>query len=196
MIHVNNPIPEPIRFRVDCRHEGEYWISENPTAKPKDFPSYWRRFEDDLAKGFSHRCGWWAMYIPTGHVDHFLSKDNRPDLAYEWNNYRYIEATVNSTKKKLDDQILDPFEVEDAWFELILPSMQLTLTSDLPPHLKTKADLTLEKLHLIDGLKVVRNRKRWYDSYTNGTPLSELEKLAPLVAKAVKKLEDAGKPLP
>jgi hypothetical protein len=136
------------------------------------------------------------MYIPTGHVDHFLSKDNRPDLAYEWNNYRYIEATVNSTKKKLDDQILDPFEVEDAWFELILPSMQLTLTSDLPPHLKTKADLTLEKLHLIDGLKVVRNRKRWYDSYTNGTPLSELEKLAPLVAKAVKKLEDAGKPLP
>lgn len=136
------------------------------------------------------------MYIPTGHVDHFLSKDNRPDLAYEWSNYRYIEGTVNSAKKKLDDQILDPFEVDDAWFELILPSMQLTLTSALPSNFKTKAELTLQKLHLIDGLKVVRNRKRWYESYKAGTPFPELEKFAPMVAKAVKKLEDAGRPLP
>ena len=86
MIHVHNPIPEPATFRVNCRHQGEYWQSENPTAKPKTFPPLWVPFEVDLAMGFCHRCGWWAMYISSGHIDHYLSKDNYPDRAYDWNN--------------------------------------------------------------------------------------------------------------
>jgi len=114
-------------------------MSENPTAKSSKFPPLWRDFENDLAAGFTYRCGWWAMYIPAGHVDHFLSKDNCRDLVYDWNNYRYVEGTVNSSKKKLDDQILDPFEVQDDWFEVILPSMQLIETSSLPSNLEAKA---------------------------------------------------------
>jgi hypothetical protein len=136
------------------------------------------------------------MWIAEGEVDHFLSKKNRHELAYEWNNYRYIAGSVNGSKGNHDDKVLDPFEIQDGWFEVILPSLQLIATDKLPAQLKEKAHFTLEKLRLREGTKVVRCRRRWYESFKNGMPMSELEKFAPLVAKAVKKLLDAGKSLP
>jgi len=136
------------------------------------------------------------MWIAEGEVDHFLSKRNRPDLTYEWSNYRYIVGSVNGSKGNHDDKVLDPFEIQDGWFEVILPSMQLIATDQLPAALKDKARFTLEKLRLREGTKVVRSRQGWYESFKNGMPMSELEKFAPLVAKAVKKLQNSAVPLP
>ena len=42
-----------------------------------------------------------------GTVDHFLSTDQRRDLAYEWTNYRYATGWLNSSKQTLDQEILD-----------------------------------------------------------------------------------------
>ena len=74
--------------------------------------------------------------------------------------------------------------------------MQLIATDRVPVELRDKAEFTLKQLHLRDGTKVVRCRRRWYQSYKDGTPMSELEKLAPLVAQAVKKLQTSAVPLP
>lgn len=195
MIPVANPISEPPNFDSECRAPGNVWVANNPNSEK--FPNRWRQFQPELAEGFKDRCGWWAMRIADGHVDHFLSKNKRRDLAYEWSNYRYIAGTVNSSKKTLDDQLLDPFDIQDGWFEVLLPSMQLVTTPALPAPLLAKAFLTMEKLHLDNGRKVRRNRKRWYDDYKAGKiTFVGLQDFAPLVADAVGKLLSTSQPLP
>ena len=75
MIPVPNPIREPAEFDRDCRLPGNAWLSANPSARPKSFPAHWIKFEADLEAAFACRCGWWAMRIQSGTVDHFLSKN-------------------------------------------------------------------------------------------------------------------------
>lgn len=198
MIAVANPVPEPAEFDVQCRQKGNKWLTANP-AKTKGFPGYWTKFEAELEAGFHARCGWWAMRIESGTVDHYFSKSKAANrhLIYEWKNYRHAAGTVNSSKKNHDDAVLDPFEVGDGWFEVNLASMELTWTSNLPANLRTKTEFTLKKLHLAKGTKVRRYRKRLYDEYKDGKlTLAGLEDYAPLIARAVKKLLAAGQPLP
>lgn len=132
MIPVANPIPEPADFDAECRQKGvSWWVSRRlhgDTPNTAQFPNYWAKYEGDLASAFHQRCGWWAMWIAEGAVEHFLSKKNRPDLAYEWSNYRYIAGSVNGSKGTHDDKVLDPFEVQNGWFEVLVPSMQLVVT--------------------------------------------------------------------
>jgi hypothetical protein len=63
-----------------------------------------------------------------GTVDHYLCCKNYRHLAYEWSDYRFAFSWINSSKGTLDSQVLDPFEVEDGWFEIVLPSLELILT--------------------------------------------------------------------
>ena len=198
MIPVANPIAEPPLFAQNCRTPGNQWLIDNPTAKSSSFPALWTKFEAELEAGFRCRCGWWAMRIASGTVDHFLSKTKAVNrhLVYEWSNYRHAAATLNSSKLNVDDRVLDPFEVQADWFEVLLPSMQLVRTNHVPLHLQAKADFTLTRLHLDYGIKVRRNRKRWYDDHKKGLPMCFLEDYAPQVADAVKKWIATGQPLP
>jgi hypothetical protein len=180
------PIPEPIEFAEKCRKEGNAWLANNPDKKrPRD---YWSPFKRDLANGFRHLCGYSVMYEPNATVDHFLSCANYRHLAYEWSNYRYATGWINSSKKNLDDQILDPFEVEDNWFEILLPSLQLVLTDQVPPSHRTKAEFTLKRLGLDRNERVMRLREEWFNMYQNGEINFEgLMKKAPLIARAITK---------
>jgi hypothetical protein len=135
--------------------------------------------------------------IAVGEVEHSLSKKNRPDQAYEWSNYRYSAGSVNGSKGNHDAKVLDPFEVKDGWFELLLPSMQLVMTPQIPANLATKAEFTVKQLKLRNGTKVVRCRKRWYQQFKDGKlTLEGLLSNAPLIADAVQKLQTAGLSLP
>jgi hypothetical protein len=121
-------------------------------------------------------------------LDHFLSCENHRHLAYEWTNYRFVSGWVNSSKGTLDNQVLDPFEVEDDWFEILLPSLQLVITDKVPPEKLEKAEFTLKRLRLQNGSQVMRQRQVWYNLYCAGSiDLKGLEKMAPLIARAVKK---------
>jgi hypothetical protein len=66
--------------------------------------------------------------------------------------------------------------------------MLLLRTSIVPREFQAKADFTIEKLRLVRGNKVRRNRLGWYESYKNShiTDLG-LAAYAPLVAEAVVK---------
>ncbi len=195
MIPVPNPIPTPVNFNEICRRPGLVWLRANRISSK--FPSYWLGIQPALADGFSNRCGWWAMHIEDGAVDHYRSKKNHRRLTYSWSNYRYIAGTVNGSKKNHDDAVLDPFEIGPGWFEVLLPSMLLVKTALLPLNLRVKADFTLKQLKLRDGAKVLRSRKRWYEGYKNGKiTMAGLEDYAPLIATAVKRLEALGQPLP
>jgi hypothetical protein len=195
-------VPEPRGFKKKCKDKGLEWLDANP-GKRKGFPAYWTAFQPKLADGFHNRCGWWAMEIEDGAVDHYLSKWNHRDKAYDWGNYRYIAGSVNSSKRNHDDAVLDPYEVQEGWFEVLLPSMQLRRTDAVPVHLRAKADFTIRQLKLSTAIKVRRNRRRWYEAYkkyladpNKGLTLGGLEEIAPLVAAAVKRWEATGQPLP
>ncbi|MFM7438488.1 MAG: hypothetical protein ACKO2V_07770 [Snowella sp.] len=180
------PTPEPSEFDEKCRKKGNAWLAKNSDKKrPRD---YWSPFKRDLANGFRNLCGYSAMFDITATVDHFLSCTNHRHLAYEWSNYRYVTGWINSSKKNLDDQILDPFEVEDNWFEIILPSLQLVLTDQVPQSHRTKAEFTLKRLGLDRDERVMRQREEWFNMYQNGEISFEgLAKKAPLIARAIAK---------
>jgi hypothetical protein len=182
-----NPPVEPENFDEKVRQPGNNWLAKNtdPKKRPID---YWSKFKSDLADGFNNLCGYSVMYEPVGTVEHFLSRENHRHLAYEWSNYRFASGWVNSSKGTLDNQVLDPFEVADDWFEILLPSLQLVVTDKVPPEKLEKAEFTLKRLRLQNGSQVMRQRQVWYNLYCAGSiDLEGLEKMAPFIARAVKK---------
>jgi hypothetical protein len=76
------------------------------------------------------------MWISSGHVEHFISQSaclecDQPHLAYDWANYRYIMPELNS-RKGARPPLLDPFEVQEGWFEIVLPQLHLRVTERIP----------------------------------------------------------------
>jgi hypothetical protein len=179
-------VPEPADFDARARRPGQQSLERNPAPRrPRD---YWSPFKGILADGFGHRCGYTAMYEPVGSIDHFVSCKNDPRLAYEWANYRFAQEWINKSKQTLDGSVLDPYEIEDGWFEIILPSLQLRVTDDVPPSHRPRAEFTLTRLRLRDDERVLRQRREWLRMYETGEiDLAGLHKKAPLIAAAVEK---------
>ena len=185
MIPVAHPIPEPADFEAKCRAPGNTWLTTHVSGRPAD---RWSPFRLDLAAGFAGRCGYGAMWISSGTVDHFASCDEDRSKAYEWSNYRYVEGWFNSSKSKQPSaNLLDPFEVQQGWFEVDLPSLQLRLTNAVPPELRERAEFTLKRLPLRDDERVIRQRRAWLEMYEQGTPLDVIAQKAPLIAQAIRR---------
>lgn len=197
MIRVASPIPEPGDFDVDCRQKGNQWLARNPDASTSKYPSYWRQFSAELEDGFEGRCGYQAIVMPEGTVDHFISKKTDASLTYEWNNYRYCGSAFNSAKQNYDDQVPDPFEVDDDWFKVILPSCQLIATDRLPASMAKKAAVIIDDPGLLNSDKARRNRLNRYREYLDGKiDLGSLKHYAPQVGAAVQKYLDDGETSP
>ena len=187
MIRVS-PVREPSAFDARVRRRGQDWLAKN-TRSQKRPPDYWSEFTVELEHGFGKLCGYAAMFDPTGGtVDHYKSIKNYRELAYEWSNYRFSSAVLNAMKKNADDSILDPYEVEEGWFEILLPSLIMRATDTIPVQLRSKAEYTLNRLQLRQGERILRWRQSWYELYLSGEiELSALRKFAPLIACAIEK---------
>jgi len=185
------PVPEPPDFDEKARQPGLAWLAANPPPKrPRDF---WSPFKPNLAEGFHQLCGYSAMYEPVGTFDHFLSCKRFRARAYEWSNYRFASGWINSVKQAADAKVLDPYEVHDGWFEILLPSLQLVVSQRVPPKIRPKAEHTLRRLRLRDDERVIRQRREWYRMYQDGElSIEGLHKKAPLIARAVEKQENNG----
>lgn len=184
MIHFER-VQEPAEFDRRARVPGAAWIAANPgDRRPRDF---WTPFKGVLAEGFRNLCAYSAMYEPVGTVDHFVSCDEDRSKAYDWDNYRYCAAWINSSKHNAPaGNLLDPFEVEDGWFELHLPSLQLRVSDSVPDALRQRAEYVLVRLRLRDDERVMRQRREWFRMYECGE-ISRvgLEGKAPLIAAAI-----------
>lgn len=187
---------EPADFDRQVRKPGLQWLKNHMEwRRPKE---YWSQCRDQLADAFGDLCAYSCMYTPTGTVDHFIScagcRDNQQThLIYEWTNYRYAAGWINSAKNALN-LVLDPFEVQDDWFEIILPSLQLRLVEDrIPANQLALARQTVLRLHLEHDERVIRQRRAWYELYESGDlTLDGLRLKAPLIAKAVEKQQANG----
>ena len=181
--------PEPADFDAKCRQKGLEWLRKNPkdarkAKRPKDF---WSSFRPVLADRFANLCAYGAMYEPVGTVDHLRPVSADETLAYEWRNYRYASGWINSSKNRCE-AVLDPLEVQPGWFEVLLPSLQLVARKDrIPPELHALVDETLQRLHLCDDERIIRQRRQWLKLYEQGPLAWEgLHQMAPLIAEAVK----------
>ncbi|WP_437676237.1 hypothetical protein [Sorangium sp. So ce131] len=203
MIRVDRkPLTEEARGRYEARvlGPGLKWLEAHPPrqaeageARPKQArpPDYWREIREDLADAFHERCAYTAMWLShPGQVDHFVSIDEERSRAYDWDNFRYCAGSINSSKQGIrSSQILDPLEIDDDWFEIILPSLELRVTDRCPEHLRKRAEFMLERLQLGRGHQVIRYRRQFYREYRPEDPstLERLDRWAPLIARAIRK---------
>jgi hypothetical protein len=186
------PVEEPEDFDERVREPGRRWLATHrgSTKRP---PSYWIAVREELANAFRDLCAYSAIHVAyPGAVDHFVplrGRSGKRRLAYEWSNYRYASHSINSRKGDRDPrELLDPFEVQDEWFELLLPSCQLVLTDACPEEYRSRARTMLEELGLGHHEDVIRYRRQWLECYEQGKlNLEGLERFAPLIARAVRK---------
>lgn len=177
-----SPVPDGFKERVADR--GARWLAANATGRP---PAHWLEFRHQLAVAFGSLCAYGAMFEPVGTVDHLVSVDEDRSMSYDWTNYRFSAGWINSSKQALrSTQIIDPFAVTNNWFKVQLPSMQLVITSQVPPEERARAQFVLDRLHLGHDERVLRQRREWYRMYEEGElTLVGLKKKAPLIAAAI-----------
>lgn len=186
--------PAPAGFEENVREPGLKWIGGRSHSQMR-FPSYWTWCEPHLREAFRTRCGWAAMTITSGVVEHFISQAEfrveRPELAYDWDNYRYAMPELNSRKGR--HRLLDPFDVRPGWFRISLPSLRLRMTDKIPNEYRERARQTIEQLGLDRGFKLMRLRLRYMERYRQGSiGLRILDEDAPLIAAAIRELHSAS----
>jgi 5-methylcytosine-specific restriction endonuclease McrA len=203
--------PEPPDFDARVRQPGLRAIAElvgEPPAKKRrgrprvpvaarredlkgeDFPPYWTEALDDLSEAYHRICAYICHYIEpvTGarSVDHMVPKSVAWDRVYEWDNYRLACALMNARKSEAMT-VLDPFEVEDGWFELELVAFQVGPRRGLPPEIEARIDDTIRRLGLNDR-ECRAARGEYVEAYLCGDiRLEHLERRAPFIARELRR---------
>lgn len=191
MMHVA-PQPEPAEFDARVRQRGLAWLQKRgwlrrqplPSGKSRELPTYWRECLSDLHERYDGICAYLCVYIErvTGGatVDHFVAKSPRPDLAYEWDNYRLACSVMNSRKGEVN-KVLDPFRLQDGWFRLELVSGDIYPSSDLNTVRQQKVADTIAQLKLDDEGNC-EIRARHFQGFIEGDYTAEfLRKRSPFV---------------
>jgi hypothetical protein len=158
------PRDEPAHFNEQVRQPGKRFLAVKPHPTQKEWKryAYWLRILDDLYNLYNGICAYCCEYIPpvTGgrSVEHFLPKDQNPPDAYEWENYRLVSLTMNGRKGIRN--VLDPFQVQNGWFTIDFPSLQVKPGRNLPADLTQSIWETIEVLKL-NSESCVESRVRW-----------------------------------
>jgi len=186
--------PEPDDFHVKVRIPGQRCIRERTgrvavgelkrtsgqafkkTAddpediKSKDFMPYWREATDQLMDGYDRICAFSCFYVHriTGNptVDHMMPKSKASDQVYEWNNYRFACGLMNTRKSTCEG--LDPFEVEDDWFELDLADFQVIQGRGCPQWLKDQWVELIEEQFKLNGAEFLTRRREEAEDFWLG----------------------------
>lgn len=186
------PMSDELRARYEemVRLPGQKWLAAYTTPPKKRLPSYWREVQPDLAEAYQKRCAYTATWINYGgQVDHAISIDEDVSRAYDWDNFRYCAGWFNSRKRNArSHEILDPLNVEDGWFELSLPDLQLHVTEQCPDHLRARAEFMLENLGLRNSEQALHDRESYWEQYLEHgeAALPFIELYAPLLARAIR----------
>ena len=189
MIHVE-PQPEPADFESKVRRRGLAYLRRKKIPLDRllpagtEFEPYWRECLDELHAEYRGICAYLAVFIERviggASVDHFVAKSKRPDLIYEWSNYRLACSVMNSRKREYED-VLDPFEIENGWFRLEPASGRIYPNPELGDPEKAAVQRTIDRLGLDDsGNREIRAR-RFYEYCTGGCDSNFLRRYSPFV---------------
>lgn len=115
-------------------------------------------------------------------VDHFAPKSVRPDLAYEWTNFRLALDKINSYKADSVD-VLDPFLVQPGWFVLDFATLYVAVGDDVPAPMDAAVQRTIDVLRLNRDESLVTFRYAVAKEYSDGyITLAHLERRYPFIA--------------
>ncbi|MEM7536140.1 MAG: hypothetical protein AAF639_28415, partial [Chloroflexota bacterium] len=166
------PQPEPEGFEEKVKAKGKLFLSHTtrPSSQQWQEHDYWRRALPDMRKAYNQICAYSAFWIPhaTGSqsIDHFMPKSQRPDLAYEWSNFRYVSIRFNS--RKGTQTILNPFTLASDWFMLDFQSFFLFPNPTLTTKQQQMVNDTIDCLKLNSDDDLVEERQNWFLEYKSG----------------------------
>jgi hypothetical protein len=149
-----------------------------------ELAKYWVKCLDDLHEADNGICADLAVHIElvTGAatVDHFAPQSLSPGLAYEWHNDRLACLMMNSRKRQHLD-VLNPFDVENGWFQLNFVNGEIFPNPALSPQLQQQVRDTMERLNPDSpGNRAMRVRHSM--DYTNNLyPSDHLKRYSPFV---------------
>lgn len=167
------PAPEPGTFAAKVREPGLCAIAEmvGETSErvrgkrheqiatrreeiPYDkFPPHWTEALDDLMTAYSRICAYscFKIHDVTGSrsVDHMIAKSKAWNQVYEWGNYRLACSRLNARKNNFED-VLDPFAIQNGWFQLELVGFQVIPNKDLQDSIRASVQNTIKRLGLND----------------------------------------------
>jgi hypothetical protein len=184
------PQPEPDVFNQKVRIPGTGFLKKvsgsKLTNKQWQHHDYWKEIRSDLYEAYNHMCAYNAHWIATGssvpNVDHFIPKYVKPELAYEWSNYRLASDLANKLKGVWQD-VLDPFCIGENWFFLDFPSLMVHPNPELLPEIQEQIWATINRLRLNEEQNIVEERSNWLRMYCKGgTNFSFWKNYAPFIA--------------
>jgi hypothetical protein len=202
------PATEPSTFSNSVRNPGLRAIAEmvgetpdRPMGKrfqkladqreliPFDkFPSYWTEALDDLMTAYSQICAYscFKIHVVTGgrSVDHMIAKSKAWNHVYEWTNYRLACSRLNARKNSFDD-VLDPFEIHDGWFQLELVGFQVVPNKKLDDPMRTSVQNTIKRLGLNEFCRARAHDAEYY--WGGDVTLRVLTEESPFVTKELRR---------
>jgi uncharacterized protein (TIGR02646 family) len=196
------PQPEPADFEQLVRKPGLKWLKKSgldpslPAPTKTKIPPHWRKCLPHLHKAYGGICTYVCVYVPkmvgASSVEHFVPKSRNLNQAYEWSNYRFVCAKMNSRKRDFED-VLDPFTIEPDLFVLRLGSGKLdphpSLTGD---KLKVVKE-TIKRLDLDDQecrdkrLEIINDVLLNQSDKDDGMTVGQLKRHAPFVWQEMKR---------
>ncbi len=196
------PQPEPADFEQLVRKPGLKWLKKSgldptlPVPAKTIIPPHWRKCLPHLHKAYDGICAYMCVDVPwfegSPSVEHFVPKSKRLEMAFEWDNFRFVCTKMNSRKRDFED-VLDPFTLEPDLFILRLGSGGLEPHPNLIGEKLKMVQKTIQRLDLddqecrdkrleyIDG--VLLNQKDKEDGITIG----HLKRRAPFVWQEMKR---------
>jgi hypothetical protein len=160
-------------------------INPNPTTKQFNKHAFWKAALPWLKTAHGNICAFSSLWIPGQcSVDHFEPKSVRPDLAYEWSNYRLATDRINNNKAD-STRVLDPFQIQNGWFALDLANLYVGPGDGLAPNIRDQVEETITILRLNDDVWV-EIRFEVLRDFLNGTvALDFLQRRYPFIAAEV-----------
>jgi hypothetical protein len=180
--------PKPRGWTTHVRNKGRRWLNEGDNRgkqRPKDL---WTPYRTQLAAGFDDLCAYTLVYTANGTVDHFVPWSSvrgtrQAWRAYQWANLRHSAGWFNSARK--NTPVPDPFIVQDDWFELLLPSLELVATDQVPPEWAAHVQNALRWLGR-DPRVIGRRQVHFQDYQAGDVTLAWLDRRAPLISRALR----------
>ena len=148
--------PEPPAFSAEVRAKGAAYLRTNPAPTSKQFGkhAYWKASLPWLKVSYGNICAFSSFWIPGQcSVDHYEPKTVRPDLAYEWSNYRLAMDRINNNKGE-STRVLDPFQVQRGWFALDLATLYVRPGDGVIDPIRAQVEETISILRLNDDVWV------------------------------------------
>ena len=182
---------EPADFDAKVRRPGLSYLKGLAAGEKPNWSrhGYWRKAKKDMIDAYDGICAYACCEISpssSAEIDHFHPKSRYQQEAYEWENLRLCSSNIN--KKKGNQNILDPFDVRDLTFGIVLATGRMVKWKKYDSAYEALCDKTIKVLGLNEH-EYIKMRNDILDDYLRGEiTISNLQKRNPFVYGEVQRL--------